>query len=179
MIKLLKFLVLCNTELYICYHYYKTPISSAVAACGSNGKNENIVLTVNIFWCNSINHSDWWLMRVVTKFCITTNYYTAAIPHKRNPVFCIFCVPDFCHHCCQENQSAILIFYVPAFVLFFPSLLPCWGAGIAQWLERKTCDKRLWVRIPAGTSGEFSSPGSTFCALILVSVPPPCYHSST
>ena len=24
--------------------------------------------------------------------------------------------------------------------------------------------KRLWVRIPAGAVGEFSSPGSTFCA---------------
>ena len=33
------------------------------------------------------------------------------------------------------------------------------GAGIAQWLERQTR-----VRIPAGTAGEFSSPGSTFCA---------------
>ena len=35
-----------------------------------------------------------------------------------------------------------------------------WGAGIAQWLERRT--KRSRVRIPAGTAGEFS--GSTFCA---------------
>ena len=32
--------------------------------------------------------------------------------------------------------------------------------------------ERFWVRIPAGAVGEFSSPGSTFCALILVSVPP-------
>ena len=40
--------------------------------------------------------------------------------------------------------------------------------------------ERSRVRIPAGTAGEFSSPGSTFLlTLISVSVPPPCYRSST
>ena len=38
------------------------------------------------------------------------------------------------------------------------------GAGIAQWLERGLVIERSRVRIPAGTAGEFSSPGSTFCA---------------
>ena len=39
------------------------------------------------------------------------------------------------------------------------------GAGIAQWLERRTSDRKVaGVRIPAGATGEFSSPGSTFCA---------------
>ena len=32
-------------------------------------------------------------------------------------------------------------------------------AGMAQWLERRTRD-----RVPEGAAGEFSSPGSTFCA---------------
>ena len=36
-----------------------------------------------------------------------------------------------------------------------------WGAGIAPWLQRRTPSR---VRIPAGAAGEFSSPGSTFCA---------------
>ena len=34
------------------------------------------------------------------------------------------------------------------------------GVGIAQW----TCDWKVMVWIPAGAAGEFSSPGSTFCA---------------
>ena len=33
--------------------------------------------------------------------------------------------------------------------------------------------ERAQVQIPAGVVGEFSSPWSTFCALISVSVPPP------
>ena len=43
-------------------------------------------------------------------------------------------------------------------------VLSYWGAGIAQWLERRTCIKRLRVRIPAGVAGEFSSPESAFSA---------------
>ena len=39
-----------------------------------------------------------------------------------------------------------------------------WGAGIAQWVEHQTCDRRTWVRVLAGVAGEFSSPGSTLCA---------------
>ena len=41
-----------------------------------------------------------------------------------------------------------------------------WGAGITQWLERRAglVIERSRVRIPAGAAGEFSSPGSTFCA---------------
>ena len=35
-----------------------------------------------------------------------------------------------------------------------------WGAGIAQRLERGTRDRK----VPVGAAGEFSSPGSTFCA---------------
>ena len=34
----------------------------------------------------------------------------------------------------------------------------------SNWLEHRTCDQMLWIRIPAGAVGEFSSPGSTFCA---------------
>ena len=36
--------------------------------------------------------------------------------------------------------------------------------GIAQWLERQTRDRKVAGRIPGGAAGEFSSPGSTFCA---------------
>ena len=38
------------------------------------------------------------------------------------------------------------------------------GSGTAQRLERRTRDRRSRVRVPAGAAGEFSSPGSTFCA---------------
>ena len=42
----------------------------------------------------------------------------------------------------------------------FPSTKACVReAGIAQRLERRTCD-----RVPAGAAEEFSSPPSTFCA---------------
>ena len=34
------------------------------------------------------------------------------------------------------------------------------------------------VRVPAGAAEEFSSPASTFYAVISVSVPPPSYRSS-
>ena len=37
--------------------------------------------------------------------------------------------------------------------------------------------ERSRVRIPAGTAGEFSSPGSTFCSDSYFGIlPPPCYH---
>ena len=39
-----------------------------------------------------------------------------------------------------------------------------WGAGIAQWLDRRIVIERSRVRITAGAAGEFSSPVSTFCA---------------
>ena len=38
------------------------------------------------------------------------------------------------------------------------------GAGIAQWLKRRTRDRKVIVRVPAGAAGEFSSPLSTFYA---------------
>ena len=39
--------------------------------------------------------------------------------------------------------------------------------------------ERSRVRSPAGTAGEFSSPGSTFCADSYFGIrsTPPCYHS--
>ena len=42
----------------------------------------------------------------------------------------------------------------------YNSLPRQWGAGIAQWLERRTRDRK----VPAGAAGEVSSPGSAFCA---------------
>ena len=40
--------------------------------------------------------------------------------------------------------------------------------------------ERSRVRIPEGVAGEFSSPGSTFCAgsYFAIGVLPPCYRSS-
>ena len=37
------------------------------------------------------------------------------------------------------------------------------GAGIAQWIERRTRDRKVVGSNPYRSSGEFSSPGSTFC----------------
>ena len=40
-----------------------------------------------------------------------------------------------------------------------------WGARMAQWLERPgLVIGRSQVRIPVGAAGEFSPPGSAFCA---------------
>ena len=53
----------------------------------------------------------------------------------------------------------------------------------AGWLVGKGAGlviERLRVPIPAGTSGEFSSPEFTLCAdSYSVSVPPPCYRNGT
>ena len=38
------------------------------------------------------------------------------------------------------------------------------GAGMAQWLERWTRDWKVASSNPCRTAGEFSSPGSSFCA---------------
>ena len=50
------------------------------------------------------------------------------------------------------------------------------GAGMASVAERRSRDRKVSVRVPAGAAGEFSSPGSPFRAdsyFISVSVPPP------
>ena len=39
-----------------------------------------------------------------------------------------------------------------------------YGAGIAQWLERRSRDSKVAGWKPCGSGGKFSSPGSTFCA---------------
>ena len=44
------------------------------------------------------------------------------------------------------------------------------GAGVAQRLSTGLVIERSRVRVPAGAAGEFSSPGSTFCADTEVSV---------
>ena len=37
------------------------------------------------------------------------------------------------------------------------------GAGIAQWLERQTRDRKVSGSNPGRSSGKVSSPGSVFC----------------
>ena len=39
-----------------------------------------------------------------------------------------------------------------------------WGAGIAQWLERQTRDRKVLGLSPSRSGGRISSPGSAFCA---------------
>ena len=57
------------------------------------------------------------------------------------------------------------------------------GAGIAQWLERRTRDRKVWGSSPGRSGGIFfffffSLQGQlSVLTLIPVSVPPPCYHS--
>ena len=67
---------------------------------------------------------------------------------------------------------------------FKPSLsfILLWGAGIAQWLEHRTRDWKVAGSNPCGCNGEriFFSRVDFLCWLLFsVSVPPPCYHSST
>ena len=51
-----------------------------------------------------------------------------------------------------------------------------WGMGIAQWLERRTCDRKVLQEL----SENFVLHGQlSVLTLISVSVPPLCYHSST
>ena len=54
------------------------------------------------------------------------------------------------------------------------------GSGIVRLVERRTRDRWLQVRIPAGAAGAFSPPESTLCAdSYSVSDPPPFYRSGT
>ena len=55
-----------------------------------------------------------------------------------------------------------------------------WGVGIAQWLEHWTHDWKVKGSNPCRSGRRvFFSRVSFRCWLILVSIPPPCYHSST
>ena len=53
----------------------------------------------------------------------------------------------------------------------------CKGAGIAQWLERRTRDWKVAGSNPCWNGGRIFL--LSVLTLISVSVPPPCYHSST
>ena len=79
-----------------------------------------------------------------------------------------------------------LVFLGIVYIYIFPCPIHCWwvcpilfGAGTAQWLECQTRDWKVAGLNPCWSGWRISSPGLTFCALISVSVPPPCYHSST
>ena len=53
-------------------------------------------------------------------------------------------------------------------------------AGIAQWLEHRTCDWKVAGSNPCWSGGRiFFSRIDFLCWLISVSIPPPCYCSST
>ena len=56
-----------------------------------------------------------------------------------------------------------------------------WGAGIVQWLERRTRDRKVPGSSPGKERREnFLLQGQlSVLTLISVSVPPPCYRSST
>ena len=55
------------------------------------------------------------------------------------------------------------------------------GAGIVQWLEHRTCDRKVAGSNPCWSGGRiFLLRGQlSVLTLISVSVPPPCYRSST
>ena len=55
----------------------------------------------------------------------------------------------------------------------------CWGAGIAQWLERRTRDWKVPGSSPCMSGGRKFFSRSAFCALILVSISPTYCRSST
>ena len=57
----------------------------------------------------------------------------------------------------------------------------CWGAGIVQWLERRTRDSEVAGSNSCGTGGTifFLQDQLSVLTLISVSVPPPCYRIST
>ena len=69
-------------------------------------------------------------------------------------------------HCTGRGKfvSDVFEYPLPSHSFDIEMVLPLWGAGIAEWLECRTRDRKVAVRIPAGAAGEFSSPGSTFCA---------------
>ena len=50
------------------------------------------------------------------------------------------------------------------------------NSSVVEW---RTHDRKVSGSSPTGVASEFSSSGSTVCALISVAVPPPCYRSST
>ena len=55
-----------------------------------------------------------------------------------------------------------------------------WGAGIAQWLERRTRDLKVAGSNPCRRDGRIVFlQGQLSVGQRLVSVPPPCYRSST
>ena len=54
------------------------------------------------------------------------------------------------------------------------------GAGITQWLERRTRDRKVAGSNPSWSGGIiFFSRVNFLCWFISVSIPPPCYRSST
>ena len=55
-----------------------------------------------------------------------------------------------------------------------------WGRGIVQWLERRTRDlKGRGFEVPVRRENFLLQGRLSVLTLISVSVPPPCYHSST
>ena len=88
------------------------------------------------------------------------------------------------------NQSLTMNWSLTTNQLLTTWKIPCtlsdkniWRSGEPGCLAGKSAGlviERLWVRIPAGAAGEFSSLVSTLCAdSHLVSVPSPCYRSDT
>ena len=49
---------------------------------------------------------------------------------------------------------------------FYVTVISCdlGVTGNVLWQSTRLVIKKSWVQVPAGAAGEFSSPGSTFCA---------------
>ena len=65
---------------------------------------------------------------------------------------------------CFRRQQ--LVFWGTVFVTSFPTIVERarFKAGIAQWLQRRTRDRKVPGSSPGRSGGGFFSPGSTFCA---------------
>ena len=88
-------------------------------------------------------------------------------------------------HACKKSQTQSAT--VPLFghtQILYSAHWQKWvvmGAGIAQWLEHRTRDWKVAGSNPCWNGGRiFFSRVDFLCWLFIsVSVPPPCYHSST
>ena len=93
--------------------------------------------------------------------------------HTNGPVIMLF------HSGSVDSFSMSIDFTIVAMLFERRLGLLCYGAGIAQWLERRTRDWKVADSNPCRSGGRiFFSKVDFLCWFISVSVPPPCYRSS-
>ena len=76
--------------------------------------------------------------------------------------------------------NVVIVNICQTHLIFLDTCFKSEGAGIAQWLERRTRGRKVAGSNPCWSSGRILFSRVNFlCWLILVSVPLPCYRSST